>query len=426
MEKSLVYIREWAIKGIFAVMDQALFSGSNFIVNILLARWLPPEEYGAFAVALSVYYLLLGFHTAVLTEPMMVFGAGKYREQFRKYFGMVLWGHWGISVILSLCLSMIGLVFWQRRLIYLSYALVGLAVSFPFLTLPWISRRSAYVIFKPWQATVSSGVYSITTIIFLWMLFQEKKLSVLSSILALGISGLMSSLLIFYLVKPQWRGYQGNPTMDIVVKEHWAYGRWATGTVILMWVPGNIAYTLLPMWWGLEASAAIRALMNLVLPIQHAIATLGTLALPVLSSSFHTERNKFINFLKKFFVIFITSSFLYSVFLMLTKKHIIPVLYGNKYSFSDWLIVAIALQTITVAITAISGGGLRSIERPDLVFKSYGFTTLIAATIGTLLVWKFGTSGAVTSMLLSSLTTAITTSFFLYKILHKNLHSGGG
>jgi O-antigen/teichoic acid export membrane protein len=70
IEISVSQLKTWAKKGSLAVLDQALFSGANFLVNILLARWLPPEEYGAFAVALSIYYLLLGFHTAVITEPM--------------------------------------------------------------------------------------------------------------------------------------------------------------------------------------------------------------------------------------------------------------------------------------------------------------------------------------------------------------------
>jgi len=70
----------WAKQGIWAIIDQALFSGANFIVNILLARWLSQEQYGAFAVALSIFYLLAGFHTAVLTEPMMVFGLEKSKR----------------------------------------------------------------------------------------------------------------------------------------------------------------------------------------------------------------------------------------------------------------------------------------------------------------------------------------------------------
>ena len=43
----------WLKKGSLAVLDQGLFSGANFVVNILLARWLTPEEYGAFAVAMK-------------------------------------------------------------------------------------------------------------------------------------------------------------------------------------------------------------------------------------------------------------------------------------------------------------------------------------------------------------------------------------
>jgi hypothetical protein len=36
-----------ATKGGLAVLDQGLISGSNFLVGILLARWLAPAEYGA-------------------------------------------------------------------------------------------------------------------------------------------------------------------------------------------------------------------------------------------------------------------------------------------------------------------------------------------------------------------------------------------
>jgi len=363
----------------------------------------------------------------VITEPMMVFGAGKYREQFRKYFGMVLWGHWGLSAFLSFGLGIVGFVSLHKGWINLFQALIGLSIAFPFLTFQWISRRSAYVIFRPWQASVNSSIYCMTIIIFLWILFQAGKLSVLTSILTMGVSGLLSSLLILHLIKPHWKwwNYQGNPTPNIVVNDHWRYGRWAVGTVFLMWFPGNIAYTLLPTWWGLEASAAVRALMNLVLPIQHAIAALGTLALPVLSSSFYNKKSRFINLLKRFLATFVLSSSLYGVFLILLKKYITFFLYGNKYLFAEWLIIMLAVQTITVAVTTVTGSALRSMGRTDLVFKSYVFTTLTALTIGVLLVWNFGISGAVTSMMLSSLTTAITTSFFLYKVLQKKLHEGG-
>ena len=42
-------------KADFAVLDQALISGSNFIMGILLARWMVPDEYGAYSLAFSVF-----------------------------------------------------------------------------------------------------------------------------------------------------------------------------------------------------------------------------------------------------------------------------------------------------------------------------------------------------------------------------------
>src|SRR4051794_23090859 len=42
---------EFASKGSLAVMDQALFSGANFLASIALARSLTPADYGAYSVA---------------------------------------------------------------------------------------------------------------------------------------------------------------------------------------------------------------------------------------------------------------------------------------------------------------------------------------------------------------------------------------
>ncbi|MGB5153560.1 MAG: hypothetical protein WBN74_07940, partial [Candidatus Sulfotelmatobacter sp.] len=32
----------WAMKGGLAILDQGVFAGSNFVISILLARWLSP------------------------------------------------------------------------------------------------------------------------------------------------------------------------------------------------------------------------------------------------------------------------------------------------------------------------------------------------------------------------------------------------
>src|SRR5690606_39123371 len=84
---SLSRIFAFAKKGGFALMDQALFSGANFLLNILLARFLEPAQYGAYAVVFTWFLLLGTLHTASLTEPILVYGSGKYANRFNRYLG---------------------------------------------------------------------------------------------------------------------------------------------------------------------------------------------------------------------------------------------------------------------------------------------------------------------------------------------------
>src|SRR5690349_6833146 len=80
-------------KGAWAVMDQALFAGSNFIMNIMLVQWLSEHAYGAFSVAFAIFLLIGTLHTSLLTEPMVVFGSGRYREKSGEYLGLLICGH---------------------------------------------------------------------------------------------------------------------------------------------------------------------------------------------------------------------------------------------------------------------------------------------------------------------------------------------
>ena len=99
----------WVGKGSLAIARPGpLCQFSNFLLNVLLARWLAPTDYGAFALAFSVFLLLLLFHNALLSGPMLVFGPGKYRERFPEYLGILLRGHFALISLARRCL--------QRRL----------------------------------------------------------------------------------------------------------------------------------------------------------------------------------------------------------------------------------------------------------------------------------------------------------------------
>jgi len=59
-------------KGGGGVLEQGVFSGTNFLISILLARWLLPQEYGLFALIYSAMFFGLLVQTVFFVEPMYI------------------------------------------------------------------------------------------------------------------------------------------------------------------------------------------------------------------------------------------------------------------------------------------------------------------------------------------------------------------
>lgn len=55
----------------WALADQSVVSGSNFITGILLARFLGPESFGIFVVLQSIVLYVNSFQSALIFQPMM-------------------------------------------------------------------------------------------------------------------------------------------------------------------------------------------------------------------------------------------------------------------------------------------------------------------------------------------------------------------
>src|SRR5579863_8501001 len=102
---SMQKLVSWGSKGGLAVLDQALISGSNFVVSILLARWLMPDQYGAYAVAFGIYIMLSLVYQSLVLEPMGVFGGSTYRHNIRGYLRSLVWIHVALSV--AICSALI-------------------------------------------------------------------------------------------------------------------------------------------------------------------------------------------------------------------------------------------------------------------------------------------------------------------------------
>jgi O-antigen/teichoic acid export membrane protein len=398
---ALPRILSWAKRGGFAVLDQGLFSGANFIVNVLLARWLEPAQFGVFVLAYAVFLFLGVIHTAVLTEPMVVFGAGKYAEKFREYLGILIYGHWGITGMISLVLALSALAFWRLDSAEVARALASAAVASPFILFLWLVRRAFYAALQPKWAAAGGMLYALLMLAGLYVLYRQQWLSSASALIVMGLSSLVTSIGFLRLLQPRWNSVETDPSVGMVLRDHWQYGRWAASSEVLISLHNNLYSVLVTSILGLSSVAGFKALQNLVTPIAQFLNALTLLFLPRSARRFSKNGSSAFKDAVNISSALTIAAFLYWLLVTVYGAFITHSLYAGKY---DNYIEFIPYMAFTPILTAIRIGPnilQKATQRSDLVLISHLCSASFSVAIGWAFVLAIGILGSAISLNIS-------------------------
>ena len=404
-----INITSWFRKGSWAILDQALFAGSNFILSILLARWMTELEYGVLATALVGYRLSFTLYEALLTEPMLVFGPGRYKRRFQRYLGVLLYGHVGFALLfgglLIVCwvgLSTADLAIEEQS--KLAAALLALALAEPFILLRSLARSACYVRAAP-KAAASGGILYV--VFLLGGLYLSYYLGALSYASAFGAMALASFVSGVYLLVPVWPRLPRPSLVSLVARGHWSYGRWSLSARVLRWILNNVWYLILPIWIGIEANGALFALTVFNQAATHTYSVLSTLLVPMLVKSQDDGEDRFKRVVQGMLTLFVVIGIGYWIVVSLFDQPLVELLYGGKFVEEADLLIILGLLPLANGIGAVLSAASRAIERPDFIFWSNLAATVAALTLGLALTYTFGLTGAASSLVLTETVAAI-------------------
>ena len=410
--------RRWAAKGLLAITDQGLFAGSNFILNILLARWLTPSEYGTFALAYSAFLLFAAFHSAAFIEPMLVFGPGRYCDKLDEYLGRLILGHFVLILPVSLLIALGGVLIshWSSNAV--GTAFLGLALAVPFLLLMWLLRRAFYVELRPGWAMCGGALYLVVLVMSLFALRATNRLSTVSAFVIMSGAAALSSIFLVLLLHPHWISKPGGIESAEVTLGHWRYGRWSIAAAMVSWFPLNIYYLVLPVWAGLAGSAALRALMNLINPGIHILLALATLLLPILVRNRRDGGKKKVDrTMGVALLVFLSSTGLFSFGLWVFRSGIFRLLYSGKYQDAGVnSLIFLLLALLATSFSAVVGAGLMAAERPDLNFWSNAGAAIVTVAVGLPLAAFRGIEGSAEGLFLSASVTGLLMYLFYRRV----------
>jgi O-antigen/teichoic acid export membrane protein len=390
---------------VWAIADQGLFALANFLTNVLLARWMPEAAYGVYTQVYLVFLLIGTAHTAVMTEPMLVFGAGRYREELPGYLAALLRGHWLLTGVASAITAAAAATLLARGHQMLGLTALALALAGPFILLQWLGRRACYISPGPRLAALAGAGYLVLSLGGAYGLYRARLLSPELAIGTMGVASLVSAGWILARLGVTGRSRGATPDRRDIAARHWSYGRWALASGALSWVPGSIYYLAFPATArGLADTATLRALMNLTLPATHVYAALATVLIPRLVPLVATA--DFLRTVRATLLRYVLAAVLYYLAIGAAGAGIVRLLYQERYLQSSGLLWVLGAVPAGVAVSTVLGAALRAESHPDRVFWAYGWASAAAVVVGVPLTMRFGLQGAAAAMVLTSVVTA--------------------
>ena len=395
----------WVRKGIWTLSDQALFAGANFVVNVLLARWLTPESYGAYTVAYTVFLLLGTIHGGYFSEPMLVYGAGRFERRLRPYLRILLGGQARFSVGVGLVLGAGALGAWATGQAGLAYALGALAVGQGAILFQWQMRAACYIRTQPHLAATTGVLYAGLVLAGAWALNASGGLNEATAIGLMAGASLAAATAIALRLRIPLRPVRDPALSADVYERHRDYGGWAAGTGILEWYNGFIPFLLLPLWAGLADTGGLRALFNLVLPVVHVFHAFAHLLIPVFVRAGQEGALR-----KRAFQIgggILAIAAFYALCTELVGARVLSWLYEGKYDDYAHLLWLVGILPLGLAVSNLAQAVLRSQERPQAVFMARGGAAVVASvTLAAAFTFALGVAGALLATLLAAFTEA--------------------
>jgi len=260
----------------WSLADQGVASLGSFLTHVLLARALPPSEYGAYVLILGVVLFLNSIHASLVSYPLLVYGAKADAQSLRRMCGACLAATVALQLPLGLAAAGAAWVMGRGWLAPLVIAVV----------LCWqvqeTTRRALMAHLLHRQAIWGDALGYLGQGALIWILIRQDRLSLEAALAMMALTSAAAAALQTHQLAPMRVGWLEARSLGV---RFWALGRW-----ILV---GNLAAVLnlqafpwvLARFRGLATAGAFQAALNLLGVTHPVMLSVGNLLVPVAAQS---------------------------------------------------------------------------------------------------------------------------------------------
>lgn len=386
----------------WALIDQALVSGTNFSVGILLARLLGPSGFGLYTILWTICICANLLQWGLIITPLQSIGSKRILSEKRFYLSAVFAQQLGFSLLCSLFFFAGILAFYAA---YPGYQLQDksteslAAVALPAALSMGLSqtqdffRRYFMIRGTPRVAYLSDWARYGTYLACLGAFYYLNDRTIHHVFWAMSgasLIGTLVSLPHISVVRPARR------MLSAVTRRHFAFAKWLIPATALQWVNANIHFYATAFFMGQASVGALKASQNVMsftavvveglensVP-SHAAKRLASDGREGLSAYLRRTARQSIGLL-----------FLVVGGIALAPDFFMHLLFGDRFSGNGRLVIGFGVVSLLHISGYFVNVFIRATERTVLIFRTDLIVTAWALLSAPFLVRNFGLMGAV-------------------------------
>jgi len=385
-------------KPFWALLDQAVVSGYNFILAICLTTWLGIEKYGVFTLMWMAVLFCSSIHQQLIIAPMQAFGGSKDQKERPTFYGQLLYQQLTFSALAWIgvwSFMQLGGHWFGAPNTELNELLPS--VVFLFLMCDYFRKR-----FIVLQATMKAFWFDImiccaqfALIYFRVFIQNQTDLAVILRAITQGLSiGVFIGVYTHdYLV---W----DIPAFHAQVKKHLQYSKWLLGTALTQWFAGNWFIITAGVVLGPAAIGALRISQNI----------LGLFHIPFLAienylptSMMNLYQQAGLSLLKQQFIkLFLIGGLVMGTSLAglsLLSEQVVQLIYGHEFIDYSFVVQGFCLLYAFVFMGILLRIYLRIVTQTQFIFWGYILNTLFAFGFAHYFTTTWGVYGTIAGLI---------------------------
>ena len=384
-------------KPLKVLSDQAVFSGSSFVVTLAMARMLGPEGFGYLTTIVLYVYLLASAVSAYVVQPYQVtFSKIQERKQYDSFV-------FALQVGIVLVVLLLTVLLLQLRLNLIE----GIGGNELFIMV-----YVAGFLFHDFARKILLAQDSLSKVLMLdvlLMLCQIAAVAVLYFWLNLNLHNAFKVLAFSYalplvlsviFIQPSFRSFTGWSTyLNLHIKQ----GGWLFLTAIVQWWSNNLFVVASGVFLGAHALGAFRLVQSLFGVLNIFLQTIENYILPKAAEKLSRSAAESKYFLKN---IGLKGIVLFAVVLglMFVFSNLVIVLAGgDQYTGYGFVVKGMSLLYLLIYIGYANRISIRMLVLNQHFFIGYALTLIVSVLLFNYLLKSWGLWGAIAGLVMNQL-----------------------